>query len=209
MDSFGRRFGWILGATLCAILMATVSLAAEKPESELVRASNAAKKKAEAGKPAYTNEDLEQGKKPGLSYTNEDLSRMFGASADESKPGGAEPRASGSGSGTGSDSGIALPDPLTAMQEEKDASAAREQRIAEAESALAAAEAKLKSLEVQLLATRNPFSARPQLSEEEQAERVMSDETAAQRNARTQKMVDDARLEVTAAQAALSQARAQ
>lgn len=216
MDSSGRRFGWVLGIVACAALVA-VPLRAGAPEesdakaqgqqagkeSELVKAANAAKKKAEAK--TYTNDDLEEGESPKLTYTNEDLARMFGPSRDESTE--ASPGSSGSAAASGSDDSNY--DPLAAMEKEKQENADREKRITEAESTLAAAQAKLKNLEVELLATRNPFSARPQLSEEEKEHRATAGESAAERNARVQKAVEKARAEVAEAEAALAQARAQ
>jgi hypothetical protein len=95
------------------------------------------------------------------------------------------------------------------MEQEKKARAAKGERVAEAESKLAAAREKLKNLETQLLATRNPFSARPQLSEEEREQRMTSGETAAERNKRTQELVDEARAKVAEAEAELARARSE
>ena len=220
MDMPGRRFGWILGVVLCAAWVAVplTAGAAEQgdgkkdtakqtqdagKESDLVKAANAAKKNADAK--TYTNDDLQEGKSPKVSYTNEDLTRMFGAS--ETTSAGQTSRPSGSAAQPGS--GGEEYDPLAAMEKGQQDRAARQKRIDEADSAVASAEARLKRLEVALLATVNPFSARPDVSQEEKAKRATSGESAMERNARVQKEVEEARVAVAEAEAALAQARAQ
>jgi len=216
MDRSGRRFGRILGWVVCAALVAIPLQAGTaeqddtkkqaqpaREESDLVKAANAAKKKSE-GK-TYTNDDLEEGDSPKLTYTNDDLSKMFGSAEGTAPEGSSRPAGSAAGSGSGGQEY----DPLAAMEKGQQDQAARQKRIDEAESTLASAQARLKDLEVALLATRNPFSARPNLTEEEQAKRATSGESATERNARVQKDVAEARAAVAKAEAALAQARAQ
>ena len=216
MNRFGRLFGWVLAGALGCALVAVPLHAAETEkgeaskdskketkESALVKASREIQSKKTGTAKTYSNEDLE-GKQPTAKvYTNDDLSRRYGASEAPEAP-AATPEGSRA-PGTPQNA----PDPLALMEQEKKAQAAREDEVAQAESALAAAQAKLANLEKQLLATRNPFSARPQLSEEEQKSRATSEETAAERNARTQKLVEEAKVEVAEAEAHLSRARSQ
>ena len=131
-------------------------------------------------------------KAPGAetTYTNRDLERMFGAPAAP---------ATTPTSSDGDDS-------LNWLEEQRTARAERVANIVEAEAEVAAARKSLKNLEVQLLATRNPFSARPKLSEEEVEYRVQG-EGAAARNRRTQVLVDEARQELKEAEARLDLAR--
>lgn len=216
MKRFERAFGWVLAGALCCALIAVPVSATEtekgetakdetKPakESDLVKASREIKAKKTGTAKTYSNDDLQQREPAAKVYTNDDLTRMYGDS-EEAETTTAAPE----GSSTG-ETAPELPDPLTQMEQEKTAQASREAEIAAAESALAAAQAKLQNLEKQLLATRNPFSARPALSEEEQEYRETSGETAAERNERTQKLVDEAKQEVADAEAALARARGQ
>ncbi len=96
-----------------------------------------------------------------------------------------------------------LPDPIEYVEGQEERVVETRQMTASAQAELAAAQARLAALEKQLLATVNPFSARPQLSEEEKEIRADSGETAAQRNERTKVLVDEARQEVAAAEAKL------
>lgn len=80
----------------------------------------------------------------------------------------------------------------------------RQARIAEAEAEVVEARAKLSNLEIQLLATRNPFSRRPVLSEKEIEYRATSGETALERFERTKLLVEDARAELSSAERALA-----
>jgi hypothetical protein len=58
-----------------------------------------------------------------------------------------------------------------------------------------------------MLAVRNPFSARPKLSEQEIEYRRTSGETALQRAERTQKALDDARANLATALAKLDRVK--
>lgn len=98
-------------------------------------------------------------------------------------------------------------DPMQTLVDEQAAAAAHQRRIAEAEGELEAAKTKLANLEVQLLAARNPFSKRPNLSDEEKERRRTSGETAAQLYERTKEETETARAEVKAAEDNLAQLR--
>ena len=213
MKRFGRRFGWVFAAALCCALVAVPLHAAETEEAEdskkvtkespLVKASREIQAKKTGTAKTYSNEDLAESAPAAKVYTNDDLTRKYGAS-DEPKATTTAPAGS-----TAPRTPQDAPDPLALMEQEKKSQADRDANIAAAESALAMAQQKLKSLEVQLLAASNPFSARPKISEEELEKRVTSNEGAAERQKRTQKMFEDARAEVADAEANLSRARAQ
>jgi len=145
-------------------------------------------------------------------FTNKDLDRMFGGEPQETADSTADtPQQSAETAQAAPEprkSTEPMVDPLLQMKQREAARAQRDQRVAQAEAELETARAKLKNLEVQLLASRNPFSARPQLSDEEKAIRATSGETAAERNKRTQLAVDQAREEVAAAEESLAKAKA-
>ena len=146
-------------------------------------------------------------------YTNKDLEQRFGEKTDSDAA--AEPAAGASlpAAGTTEPPGESRKptetavDPLEQMKQRQAAEVQRRQLVAQAEAELAAAQAKLKNLEAQLLATRNPFSARPKLSDEEKQIRATSGESAAERNERTRLLVDQTREEIAAAEEALTQAK--
>jgi hypothetical protein len=213
MKRFAHRLAWVVAASLCCSLFAVPLQATETEkdeetqkvvkESPLVKASREIQAKKTGSAKTYSNEDL-AGKQPTAKvYTNEDLTQRFG-STDESQGTQAAP-ARPPASGTPQN----MPDPLALMEQQQASQAERKESIDVAEGTLAAAQQKLKSLEVQLLATSNPFSARPKLSAEEQETRATSGEDAAARRARTEKMVEEARAEVAKAEADLANARAQ
>jgi hypothetical protein len=182
--------------------------ATEKATSVYMKAARGRTVDQAPGVTVYTNATLSKlygtlPEKPipvGQSYTTKDLVDRYGeplAAADGAQP---DP---------GSDSGTAEAyDPLQALQDEQTQRASREQRIQTAEAELALAQQKVDDLKVQLLATRNPFSARPKLSDEEKAERLEAGETASERNERTQALYEEAEAELKAAQERLAQAKA-
>jgi hypothetical protein len=143
-------------------------------------------------------------------FTNKDLERMFGDESQETSESSADTPSAETAQAAPEPRKSTQPtvDPLAQMKQEQAARAQRQQLVAQAEADLEAARAKLENLEVQLLASRNPFSARPQLSDEEKELRATSGETAAERNKRTQLLVDQAREEVAAAEKALAEAKA-
>ena len=83
----------------------------------------------------------------------------------------------------------------------------RQARIDEARAGVAEARSRLENLEIQRLATRNPFSRRPRLSEEEIEYRATSGETALERFERTEVLVEEARAELSEAEHELDRAR--
>lgn len=216
MNRFGRLFVWVLAGALGCILLAVPVHAAETKtgetakdstsptrESDVVRASREIQAKKTGTAKTYGNEDLKSEQPTAKVYTNDDLLRKYGA-AEEPEATTAKPEDSPT-----TDTPQSELDPLEWMEQEQKSRAAQKDSVAEAESALTAAQERLKELEVQLLAAKNPFSARPSLSEEEQTTRATSGETAEQRYARTQKMVEEAKQAVADAEANLSQARSQ
>ena len=94
------------------------------------------------------------------------------------------------------------------MRKRQEAQREHAKAVAQAQSTLTAAQQHLANLERQLLATRNPFSARPKLSDEEKAERIDSSESAAKRHERTQEQVEKAREAVSVAESELARLRA-
>ena len=99
-------------------------------------------------------------------------------------------------------------DPLKWLQQRQAAQQEHREALEKAAKELQAARTKLADLERQLLATRNPFSARPVLSEEEKKDRREGTETAAMRTERTQRLVEESREAVRAAEAELARLRA-
>jgi hypothetical protein len=186
----------------------------------------------------YTNQDLPQAEpEPAAQggseqvFTNDDLARMFPepatpepapeATPEPAPDAGPAPQGdAGEGGGDGS-SELTAPappppeqpaendDPLAQIEAAQRASEARDRLIREAEAALAAAREKVEQLEVQLLAVSNPFSARPQLSEEEQEIRRTSGEDAVARRARTEQLVEEAKRDVASLETRLEELRRQ
>ncbi len=102
----------------------------------------------------------------------------------------------------------ALPDPLTWLQDQQKARVDRQQRIEAAEREVEAAGRQVANLEKQKLAVSNPFSARPDLDEEEKTKRGAGGETPTQRLERTRQMLAEARQRLQAAEQELAAARA-
>lgn len=138
-------------------------------------------------------------------YTNADLEKMFKIVAEEDR---ATPPAPPPTEGAAKDAPKKDPDPLTWLRQRQDAQRENSKAVSEARAALTAARQNLANLERQQLAARNPFSARPKLSDEEKAARQDSGESAAQRYDRTKELVEKAREEVRAAEAELARLRA-
>jgi hypothetical protein len=138
-------------------------------------------------------------------YTNEDLEKMFGIVEEADRDDGSPPESIASRD----TSTTAQPDPLTWMRQNQ--AAQRDQRMAreKAQERLAQARAELAGLEKQLLAARNPFSARPVLSEDERKLRSTSGESAADRYKRTEQLVEAARQAVKDAEAEVARLRSQ
>lgn len=140
-------------------------------------------------------------------YTNADLEKMFDIVAEEDREQPAATPAPAEGSEKAEPKSET--DPLTWLRQRQGAQREHRKAVSEAEAALNAARAQLANLERQLLAARNPFSARPELSDEEKATRRDSGETAAKRYERTQELVEKAREEIRVAEAELARLRAE
>jgi len=138
-------------------------------------------------------------------YTNADLEKMFNivAGEDRETPPATTPTEEAAEEAPKKD-----PDPLTWLRQRQDAQREHSKAVSEARAALNAARQNLANLERQQLAARNPFSARPKLSDEEKAARQDSGESAAQRYDRTKELVEKVREEVRAAEAELARLRA-
>jgi len=130
----------------------------------------------------------------GQVFTNALLDQLFGATEEEDAATESAPAPPTPGTST------PAPDPLKVMQEGVAERNQRQRLIQEAQKEVEAAKAKLAKLEVQLRATGNPFSARPELSDEEKKVRAESGESASERAERTAKMVEEAKAEVKAAE---------
>jgi hypothetical protein len=173
-------------------------------ESIYVRAARAARaqSKSTGDVTVYTNALLAErfadaeAPTPAEGFTTEDLVSRFG----EPSPGAPEASAPASPAG-------GTEKPLAWLEQQEQERNIRAARVSEAEAELAAAQEKLENLKVQLLAARNPFSARPQLSDEEKELRKDSGESASERYERTELLVEEAEAEVAAARQKLSRAK--
>ena len=179
-------------AMLAAGLLSAMVSAQEAKKGPYDRVASGKAPQKEAVK-VYTNADL---KKLVEIVAKEDRERQAAKSPAEAKrPDEAEPKKA--------------PDPLTCLRQRQDAQREHGKAVSEAQAALTAAQQQLASLERQLLAARNPFSARPVLSDEEKAKRRDSGESAEQRHERTQELVEKAREAVRAAESELARLRAE
>jgi hypothetical protein len=215
------RWPLVLAVALGLTLFGPVSLAEEEAEQETaqaeetqpaaeseVEATPAPELRVEQGRILTNRGGAAQSATPkekvqideGLVITNAVLDRLFGPSPEAPTAPVAEEPVDQAPSSRPADA-------LKVLRDEQATAVQRERMIAEAQAELDAAKAKLANLEVELLATRNPFSKRPELSEEEKEYRRSSGETAAERNERIQKLVDEARVEVQAAEENLAQFR--
>ena len=144
-------------------------------------------------------------------YTNEDLAKRFGVAeeGDKETPPGATAAPGAAADAKPAEQPGTTADPLNWLQHRQAAIQKHANDVMEAEKSVETARQRLADLEKQLLATRNPFSARPALSDEEKTERAAGAETAAQRNERTQKMVEAAREALRVAESELVKLKAQ
>ena len=145
-------------------------------------------------------------KAPVKVYTNADLEKMFDIVAEEDRE-PAAPAPEGTAESEKAEP-AKVPDPLTWLRHRQNAQRDHAKAVAEAQASVTAAKQQLAALERQLLAARNPFSARPNLSDEEKEERRKSGESAAQRYDRTRELVEKAREAVRAAESELARLRA-
>jgi len=138
-----------------------------------------------------------------VTITNDDLERMFGPSEVKPPSSGTTAEGNPTGVAKGPKPGDTGYDPLKAMDDEDKQAAEQQQKITTATTALAAAEANLKNLEARLLATKNPYLPRPQLSEAEAKQREGMDNVA--RVDLNEKEIQDARAEIERLRAELGQ----
>ncbi len=125
--------------------------------------------------------------------TNEVLSQLYG---EASFPADVPATVEGS---------APLPDPLEVMEVEAGARRVLRDRAAAARGRVAALEIRLQELETRRLAIKNPFLARPVLTEEEAAEWEGRDNVARLRL--TEQTIEQARKELEAEQAELARLR--
>jgi len=147
-------------------------------------------------------------------YTNADLAKMFPVVAEEDREKPATETKTAEGTPAETDTPAAPdapaePDPLTWLNQRQQAQREHQVAIERAQSALTTARSNLANLERQAMAARNPYSARPQLPDEEIEKRRQGGETAAQRNERTQGLVEKAREAVRAAEAEIARLQTQ
>jgi len=181
-------------AVLILVVATTPASAQEKPRGPYDRVA--------PGKPPAKESKV---------YTNADLARLLESveDADREKPADAVPGAEKAAEGkTAPGQADAPVDPLIWLQQRQLAEREHREAVTVAEAALAAARQRLADLQKQWMATRNPFAARPTLSDEEKAERSKSSETAAERHERTEQLVKEASAAVSAAEAELARVRA-
>ena len=148
-------------------------------------------------------------KDAGKVYTNADLEKLVDSIAEEH---GEQPPADVAGASAEESEkpdSKSDTDPLTWLQQRQSAQREHRQAVSEAQAAVNAARQNLANLERQLLAARNPFSARPQLSDEEKTARREDGETAAERHERTKELVEKARAEIQVAEAELVRLQAE
>jgi hypothetical protein len=141
--------------------------------------------------------------------TNEDLERLFGASAAPPPPATAaegDPKQSPPAGAQVSDPKAGAETPIQQLMDEQASRGEQQKLIAETEAKIAATEKKIKELERDQLAVKNPFfGARPKPSEEEQASWDAS--TTPERLAMIDKALDTARTELKDLQAELARMR--
>ncbi len=137
-------------------------------------------------------------------YTNADLEKLVDSVAEEDREQPPAGTAGAPAEGSKKPDPKSDTDPLTWLQQRQSAQREHRKAVSEAQAAVNAARERLVNLERQLLAARNPFSTRPQLSDEEKATRREGGETAAERHERTKELVENARTEIRAAEAELA-----
>jgi hypothetical protein len=141
-----------------------------------------------------------------LSFSNDDLESMYGK-PEPAAPAPTPAKAASKPTDGAKTDRAKTADPLAAMEDAKAREAERRQRVADATTALESARAEVARLEKQVLAIKNPFSARAELSDEEKAKRFEGQESASARLARTEKMLDEARQRLAEAERGLAEAR--
>lgn len=191
-----KLLSWILAAALLVALSPAV-LADEQKKEDPKQDESAEKKSSEAGKAKADEEEV-------VVFTNDDLKRLYG----EPEPAPAPP-APAQPAQPGAKPGDAAPqppaNPLEWMENRKAQAQDRAQKIAEAEKALADAQQKVNDLDLRLKALRNPYRARPQISNEERAE--WDQMGTAERVKRTEEQLQEARTAAEQARAELQRLR--
>lgn len=142
-------------------------------------------------------------------YTNADLEKVVDSVAEGNREQPPADTVGAAAKGSEKPDPTSITDPLTWLQQRQSAQREHRSAVSEAQAAVKAAREQLANLEHQLLAARNPFSARPRLSDEEKKTRRDGGETAAQRYERTKELVEKARAETRAAEAELARLRAE
>jgi hypothetical protein len=166
-----KPYVWLLTAAVACIVSISCATGNAQEKAPPEKEQSEQKKEQKAGPAEKAEQEV-------VVYTNKDLERMFGESeesadldapaadepAEERKPimeikvepePGEQPPAS---------------DPLAVMRQRKEMDEARAQAVAEAEKAVADARERVTQLEQRILALRNPYSARPQIPEDEKAD---------------------------------------
>jgi len=201
-------------ARLATVLLLVVSgalagavILAEEPAKDKDPAGQAAKEKdgkkdGKPASPAQAAQAPEASAEPAHVYTNDDLDRLAPRS---SSPSGAPAAAGGLGARGASTTPAELPDPLKQIADDKARAAERQTRIAEAEKNVAAAEARVKDLERQELAVKNPYLPRPQVPAD-QADQWKK-MNGGERLKATDEQIRQARKEAADARAELDRAR--
>jgi len=196
---------WVLVALLVC-LAGPVLAEDEKPKKE----------QPAAGEQKAGAEDAEAGKKDGIPvkeadetyvFTNDDLERLTDAGHDvpptRLPPAGDAPAATPAPA----PAPPAKPgDALEWLEQNKARAAERAQRITDAEKAVADARARVQALEKRLLSLRNPYSARPQIPDDEKAE--WDELSTRDRVEKTQRQLEEARGELASAERLLEGLRA-
>jgi hypothetical protein len=199
----------VLGVALVATLTPAgfAQDKSEKAEAKADTQRDATKPPASGGKAA----ESKAGEEEVLVFTNEDLKRLFGEEEPGTPP--AEPgQAPAAGRSDppplrpGEPAAQPPTDPLTWMADRKARAEERQKRIAEAEKAVADGEARVSELEKRMLAVKNPYLARPEISDEEKE--GWDEMDAVERVKRTEDDLAQARKDLVQARQELRQLRA-
>ena len=165
---------WLLCLALTLVL-APVTLAEEEKKEEKKTAEETAEPaKTEAESPAVPAAPEKESSEAEV-FTNEDLERLFGGAVDEetAEPSGEAQPVEGAAQPEpkplvpAEGAAPAQPaDPQQWMEERNARQADRQQQIAESEAAVDAGRQRVADLEQRLLATKNPFLARPKIPDD-------------------------------------------
>jgi hypothetical protein len=191
---------WLLvAAVACFISIACATeKGSEQQESEPAKKSEEAAEPAEQDAKVYTNDDLnklfgeaeagEQTALPLEEYMGEEQEPVMEIKVVEPEP-----------------AKESVPDPVNLMEQQQAQVEERSRLAAEAEQAVADARARVTQLEKRLLALRNPFSARPEIPEDEKSE--WDSMGTSERVTKSEEELQQAREDLTAAEKALAEVR--